>query len=128
MDLCLIAREDSDTMFTPNYSILDNDTILDGGDEYDYDMDYHNMNDPDMAPELLDVSIRYLLVVAYVLIIVAAVIMNLMVLIVVGRNRKLRTVTNTFLMSLALSDLLIAVLNMPFQVQHYIQNVSKQYI
>ncbi|XP_013420640.1 QRFP-like peptide receptor, partial [Lingula anatina] len=45
-----------------------------------------------------------------------AVVFNILVIAVILRNKSMRTVTNTFLLSLAVSDLLIAAVCMPFQL------------
>ena len=115
-------------MVSLNYSSIENTD--DYNDTYGYNENDYNIFDIDiggsaqLAPEPLPVQVRHLLTVGYVLIIGAAALSNGIVLAVVGKSRKLHTVTNTFLMSLALSDLLIALLNMPFQLQHYISHVS----
>ncbi|NXO66248.1 CCKAR protein, partial [Phainopepla nitens] len=62
-------------------------------------------------PTELDVAVR---VVLYVLIFVLSVGGNALVVAVLALNRRLRTVTNCFLLSLALSDLLLALCCMPF--------------
>ncbi|XP_041257103.1 gastrin/cholecystokinin type B receptor [Onychostruthus taczanowskii] len=63
------------------------------------------------APRELDVAVR---VVLYVLIFALSVGGNALVVAVLALNRRLRTVTNCFLLSLALSDLLLALCCMPF--------------
>uniref|UniRef100_A0A8C5T7F4 Gastrin/cholecystokinin type B receptor n=1 Tax=Malurus cyaneus samueli TaxID=2593467 RepID=A0A8C5T7F4_9PASS len=63
------------------------------------------------APRELDVAVR---VVLYALIFVLSVGGNALVVAVLALNRRLRTVTNCFLLSLALSDLLLALCCMPF--------------
>ncbi|KAJ7427053.1 Cholecystokinin receptor [Willisornis vidua] len=62
-------------------------------------------------PTELDVALR---VVLYALIFVLSVGGNALVVAVLALNRRLRTVTNCFLLSLALSDLLLALCCMPF--------------
>ncbi|NXD28778.1 CCKAR protein, partial [Spelaeornis formosus] len=64
-----------------------------------------------LLPAELDVAVR---VVLYVLIFVLSVGGNALVVAVLALNRRLRTVTNCFLLSLALSDLLLALCCMPF--------------
>uniref|UniRef100_UPI00358FC214 cholecystokinin receptor type A-like n=1 Tax=Myxine glutinosa TaxID=7769 RepID=UPI00358FC214 len=55
-------------------------------------------------------------IVLYLLIFITSVVGNAIILIVLGCNRRLRTVTNTFLLSLAVSDLLLALFCMPFNL------------
>ncbi|NXO87792.1 CCKAR protein, partial [Sitta europaea] len=64
-----------------------------------------------LLPAELDVAVR---VVLYLLIFVLSVGGNALVVAVLALNRRLRTVTNCFLLSLALSDLLLALCCMPF--------------
>ncbi|CAM9601891.1 unnamed protein product [Bubo scandiacus] len=63
------------------------------------------------APRELDLAVRVLL---YALIFALSVGGNALVVAVLALNRRLRTVTNAFLLSLALSDLLLALCCMPF--------------
>ncbi|NXJ87122.1 CCKAR protein, partial [Trogon melanurus] len=63
------------------------------------------------APKDLDLAVRVLL---YALIFVLSVCGNALVVSVLLLNRRLRTVTNSFLLSLALSDLMLALCCMPF--------------
>jgi hypothetical protein len=76
----------------------------------------------DLFPDELDYRLRIFFIILYVIIIVLAVGGNLLVFLVIAVNRKLRTVTNTFILSLAVSDILIAALNMPLQLLYYIKN------
>nr|KAG5688412.1 hypothetical protein BaRGS_001194 [Batillaria attramentaria] len=50
----------------------------------------------------------------YVLIFLLSVVGNVLVLVTLAQNKKMRTVTNVFLLNLAVSDLLLAVFCMPF--------------
>ncbi|XP_064642832.1 QRFP-like peptide receptor [Lineus longissimus] len=61
-------------------------------------------------------------IVLYTLIIVLACFGNGLVIVIIARNRKNRTVTDCFLLSLAIGDLLIALVNMPFQLYYHIHN------
>ncbi|XP_054043704.1 gastrin/cholecystokinin type B receptor [Rissa tridactyla] len=63
------------------------------------------------APKDLDLTVRVLL---YALIFLLSVCGNALVVAVLLLNRRLRTVTNSFLLSLALSDLMLALCCMPF--------------
>jgi hypothetical protein len=78
--------------------------------------------DKDLFPDEFDYRLRVIFIILYVIIIVLAVGGNLLVFLVIAVNRKLRTVTNTFILSLAVSDILIAALNMPIQLLYYIKN------
>lgn len=64
-----------------------------------------------LPPADLDLTVRVLL---YTLIFVLSVCGNALVVAVLLLNRRLRTVTNSFLLSLALSDLMLAICCMPF--------------
>lgn len=79
-------------------------------------------NPRDLLPEDLPTSIKCVFIVFYTVIMLLSVFGNLFVIIVIAVNVKMRTVTNTFLVSLAVSDLLIAALNMPLQLKYYVQN------
>lgn len=50
----------------------------------------------------------------YAIILVMAVVGNVLVMVTLAQNRAMRTVTNLFLLNLSVSDLLLAVLCMPF--------------
>lgn len=58
-----------------------------------------------------DHTLRILL---YSLIFFLSVTGNLLIIVVLTVNKRMRTVTNTFLLSLAVSDLMMAVICMPF--------------
>ncbi|XP_074427841.1 gastrin/cholecystokinin type B receptor isoform X1 [Larus michahellis] len=64
-----------------------------------------------LPPADLDLTVRILL---YALIFLLSVCGNALVVAVLLLNRRLRTVTNSFLLSLALSDLMLALCCMPF--------------
>ena len=96
-----------------------------GSGDYRQDYDYPfppDLTAKDLLPPDLPGTIKSLFLVAYVVIMFLSVVGNSLVIIVIGRNQKMRTVTNMFLLSLAVSDMLIAVLNMPFQLKFYLQN------
>ena len=52
----------------------------------------------------------------YVLIFLLSVLGNVLVMVTLIQNKKMRTVTNVFLLNLAVSDLLLAVFCMPFTI------------
>jgi len=58
----------------------------------------------------------------YVLVIVTALCFNVLVIVVVTSTRQLRTVTNAFFVSLAVSDSLVAAVNMPVQLRYQLDN------
>ncbi|KAG7257871.1 hypothetical protein CRUP_001386 [Coryphaenoides rupestris] len=64
-------------------------------------------------------------IVLYVLIFLLSVAGNLMIVVVLAVNRRMRTVTNCFLLSLALSDLMLAIFCMPFTL---IPNILKDFV
>jgi cholecystokinin A receptor len=67
-------------------------------------------------------SVRILL---YSLIFLLSVFGNLLIIVVLTVNKRMRTVTNTFLVSLAVSDLMMAVFCMPFTL---IPNMLEDFI
>ncbi|CAG05857.1 unnamed protein product, partial [Tetraodon nigroviridis] len=69
-----------------------------------------------------DLTLRILL---YSLIFLVSVIGNLLIIVVLTVNKRMRTVTNTFLLSLAVSDLMMAVFCMPFTL---IPSILKDFI
>ncbi|NWI28525.1 CCKAR protein, partial [Sula dactylatra] len=89
--------------------ILENDTFFCGDES------------PHPSKELHQI-IRILL---YCLIFVLSVLGNVLVITVLIRNKQMRTVTNTFLLSLAVSDLMLCLFCMPFTL---IPNLLKDFI
>ncbi|XP_041662501.1 cholecystokinin receptor [Cheilinus undulatus] len=69
-----------------------------------------------------DHTLRILL---YSLIFFLSVVGNLLIIVVLSFNKRMRTVTNTFLLSLAVSDLMMAVFCMPFTL---IPSILKDFI
>ena len=76
----------------------------------------------DSPPPPLPVRLQIFFIVCYSLIMTSALLGNLVVVIVIIAYSKMRTVTNTFLLSLAVSDMLIAAVNMPLQLRFYLIN------
>uniref|UniRef100_A0ACB8E701 Uncharacterized protein n=1 Tax=Sphaerodactylus townsendi TaxID=933632 RepID=A0ACB8E701_9SAUR len=70
----------------------------------------------------LDQTVRILL---YSLIFLLSVLGNTLVIIVLIRNKRMRTVTNIFLLSLAISDLMLCFFCMPFT---FIPNILQDFI
>lgn len=73
-----------------------------------------------LLPEPLPSNLVVTFIVLYSLIISFAVVGNIVVVIVIGRHRLRRSVTDLYIFSLAVSDILIATLNMPFQLSYVI--------
>ena len=90
--------------------------------DYEYDLFPADLTAKDLLPPDLPGTVKSLFLVAYVVIMFLSIVGNSLVIVVIGRNQKMRTVTNMFLLSLAVSDMLVAVLNMPFQLNFYLQN------
>ncbi len=67
-------------------------------------------------------SLRILL---YSLIFLLSVFGNLLIIVVLVANKRMRTVTNSFLLSLAISDLMMAIFCMPFTL---IPNLLEDFI
>ena len=80
------------------------------------------VGDVDRLPPDLDSDMKVIFVCAYTVIMLLAVVGNGLMVTTVTLSRKLRTVTNTFIVSLAVSDTLIAVVNMPVQLMYHVQN------
>ncbi|XP_017560170.1 cholecystokinin receptor [Pygocentrus nattereri] len=76
---------------------------------------------PNSKPKEMD-SVRILL---YSLIFLLSVFGNLLIIVVLVVNKRMRTVTNSFLLSLAVSDLMMAVFCMPFT---FIPNLLEDFI
>ncbi|XP_077467576.1 cholecystokinin receptor-like [Stigmatopora argus] len=64
-------------------------------------------------------------IVLYILIFLLSVFGNLLIIIVLVLNKRMRTVTNSFLLSLAISDLMMAIFCMPFTL---IPNILEDFI
>lgn len=108
------------TMALESTSMFNNVAISNGNDsdsdlysEYDYDFE-----DSHVLPleELVPVSI------AYGLTLVLGITGNILVIASVIRFRKLHSVTNVFLLSLASADLLLVVVCVPVKVKQITQN------
>lgn len=75
-----------------------------------------------LLPEPYSESVINVFFTVYTMIIILSVIGNVLVIAIFVRSRKLRTVTDIYIISLAVSDLLIATLNMPFQLYFTVVN------
>ena len=75
----------------------------------------------DFMPASLSGPPRMSLCALYVAVVVLGLGGNALVLLVIAVNRDMRTVTNVFLVSLAVSDALIAGINMPLHLRLFLQ-------
>ena len=76
----------------------------------------------DLLAPPLPYRLQVFFIVCYVIIMTSSLVGNLVVIMVIMLFSKMRTVTNTFLLSLAASDMLIASVNMPIQLRFYLIN------
>ncbi|XP_067256606.1 cholecystokinin receptor type A [Chanodichthys erythropterus] len=81
-----------------------------------------NDSDSTVEPKDMNQTVR---IVLYVFIFLVSFIGNSLIITVLVRNRRMRTVTNLFLLSLAVSDLMLCVFCMPFTL---IPNLMKDFI
>ena len=81
-----------------------------------------SLSSMDQPAPPLPYRLQMFFIVCYVLIMAASLLGNLVVVMVIITFSKMRTVTNTFLLSLAVSDMLIAAVNMPLQLRFYLIN------
>ena len=94
---------------------------------YDY-TDMMNYSEPftiseeDFLPEELPESLKTTLSVLYSIIMAGAFLGNSLVICVILANETMRNVTNVFLVSLALSDILIAVWNVPLMLVFHLHS------
>jgi len=80
------------------------------------------IGDADLFPDDLSRNFKLTFIVAYTTIILMALAGNGLMVAAVVADKRLRTVTNTFMVSLAISDVLIATVNMPVQLWYYVSN------
>ena len=64
-------------------------------------------------------AVRYLFTIAYTVISLIAFLGNLLVIVTIARSRHMRTVTNYYLLNLAVSDLLVSLLVTPLKLLEY---------
>lgn len=87
-------------------------------------IDTYNLHPLVYIPELSP-SAKTIFVVIYVIIFVLALVGNSLVVYIVIRKRTVRTATNIFICSLAVSDLLITFFCIPFTL---LQNISSEWL
>ncbi len=69
-------------------------------------------------------ELRLVFVVCYVLTILLSLLGNLLVILTVTRNHHMRTVTNVYILNLAVADFFVALLVMPFKLIEYVAPCS----
>ena len=107
---------DSLVRFSLNYSLQGAANSTDDPEEYDYDYDV-SVNTFNLE-ELIPVAL------VYGLTLLLGVIGNALVIFSIARYRRMQTVTNIFLTSLASADLLLVMLCVPIKVRFYVQCTS----
>ncbi|XP_045213882.2 QRFP-like peptide receptor [Mercenaria mercenaria] len=96
--------------------------ILHANVDYVGDFNFLLPDDGDFLLDDMSRTMKTILCVLYSLLSVGAFAGNACILIVIIAKRSLRTVTNTFILSLAVSDILIAGWNMPLQLLFHLNN------
>lgn len=79
-------------------------------------------NPDDFLPDSFSPTVKSVFIAVYSIIIASAIIGNGLLLSLVLAHKSMRTVTNILLLSLGVSDLLIAVWNMPMELKFYMDN------
>jgi len=75
-----------------------------------------------LLPKALSQGAIVTFMVLYILIIVLAIAGNSFVITIIGVVKKCRSVTDVYILSLAVSDVMISTLNMPFQLYYIVAN------
>lgn len=112
-ELQLVNQEliNNNSKMDVNNSSQNFDTSEYTDEEYDYYDYFKNiilpqLSERDFLPPPLPIEIKVMLVLAYLVIIFISTVGNMMVICIICRYHKMRTVTNTFLGSLAVSTFL----------------------
>lgn len=105
-----VSSAEASSSENDSYNWLLNETWLD----YNLTEDDEDANDRYGPPCQLKLTPRHIiLIVCFTIIFTLSVIGNCLVIVTIAQNRWMRTVTNIFLQSLAISDLLLSVICMP---------------
>ena len=64
-------------------------------------------------------AVRIAFVIAYIVIILTSLIGNMMVILTISRNKHMRTITNYYIMNLAICDFIVALVVMPLKLLEY---------
>ncbi|KAK3579541.1 hypothetical protein CHS0354_028374 [Potamilus streckersoni] len=78
--------------------------------------------DDDFLPSKFSPRIKQLFIFLYILVIFGSVSGNSVIIVVTLCNKAMHRVVNLFFVSLAISDTLVAVCNMPLQLEYYVSN------
>lgn len=138
-DKCLISKEISEQLTTLNGGRIEqllnmhrdetsnNDTIFDKFKNSSFrnvNIYFNETDDDANGPYKINFT-DLVFVVVFCLLIIVVIIGNTLVILSVLTTRRLRTVTNLFVMSLAVADWLVGIFVMPPAVAYYIMGLYK---
>ncbi|KAJ8317863.1 hypothetical protein KUTeg_002954 [Tegillarca granosa] len=104
---------------------IDNNSTTDISSNFSSFLPMFIISEDSLLPDPLPKPIVIIFMILYVVIICVAVIGNGVVIIMIGLAKRIRSVTDIYILSLAVSDLMIATLNMPFQLYFIVANEWK---
>lgn len=84
--------------------------------------DSSRKNHPGLFPNQVDSSSHVFLLVSFGILVVASFMSNIFVCCVIIRNKKMHTVTNMFMLNMAVSDLILVLLNVPLNLARHIMH------
>lgn len=103
------------TSLYPNMSYSTDEQDFNSTQSYHNESNFSNKNQTGGKSDIIhDDAVQAMFYILYVTIFVLGVFGNVLVCYVVGRNRAMQTVTNFFITNLALSDILLCTLGVPF--------------
>ncbi|KAL4240791.1 hypothetical protein ACF0H5_001579 [Mactra antiquata] len=101
---------------------MDYDLISDLNEMFSVSTDVPELREEDFLPKDFSSEMKMILGILYSFFCIGAFLGNISILSMIVTNRSLRTVTNTFILSLTVSDLLVSCWNMPMQLIFYLKN------